>query len=61
MTTWQDIATAPRDGTWVACRHYRNRPFCARWIYDGWLDENNLVRDPSVWVALPCELPEPPK
>lgn len=53
---WQDISTAPKDGTWVAAKRMGKRPFSVRYIYDSWQDENNLLRDPTHFYPLPATL-----
>jgi hypothetical protein len=63
MTTWQDIATAPRDGTAVLATHaVWEYPvvslFYTHWM--SWQDALNgygLSPQPSHWMPLP----EPPK
>lgn len=51
---WRPIETAPKDGTWVACRNLDGRPYCARYITCAWYDDDNLCRDPTHWSKMPA-------
>ncbi len=65
MTTWQDISTAPKDGTWVFLYHKHAR--IGGWYWDGGIWNNEYLEwgvgeaepelSPTHWMPLP----EPPK
>ena len=63
MTDWQDISTAPKDGTWVlACRAGTKISSAAYWDEDEetWLALNEAFKRtwiPTHWMPLP----DPPK
>lgn len=63
MSEWRDIATAPRDGTWVLIAAVDLHPCDAQWARDdfgdneGWFDAAGFFStQPTHWQPLP----EPP-
>lgn len=61
MDAWQDISTAPRDGTEVLCGH-AGTPGVAilYWLDGGWRDADTSLIDwsPTHWMHLPSPPPE---
>jgi hypothetical protein len=60
---WQDMATAPQDGSWVLAWNpmigtYKTRFDGKHWLMNGWGDK------PGIWYPAPygwMPLPDPPK
>jgi len=61
---WQDISTAPKDGTWIlvqtrqSCQtEYAGPVYCTRWATDGWLNINEWC-SPKFWMPIPPSIKE---
>lgn len=56
LTEWRDIATAPKDGTWMlACWAGSDRPAfgVVKWDSCDWIEGGDVVGIPTHWLPLP--------
>lgn len=51
---WQDISTAPKDGTEILTYRRARLQAVAVWCGDGWyVSDGAKIKDPTHWMPLP--------